>query len=1018
MDYWVRKINLNVLPIVFKKIGYKPSDSITVIAFNHNCEKHVKKVEDFRGWNLKPEGGTKLQPAISALESELEQVIKNGGTGVRILAISDGEVFDKSESLSAAEAICLKYKNRLRINTQAMQVFSCDQANPDTVALCSLLQFNNTKSTQLVNINTSLDFDTPVNELVDLLKDDGVDYLLKIESESGKLFKKEMWSNEFSKDLALKNGENCFWMDPVEAEKLIAGKNDLKYGKNSACVKIQVEPKHENIEEVHDILINYLNHVYEHLKVLRIINSAKSNELMKTITEKFMILESQLTNLGDIKGILAKNDISSRVRYLRQELKKRMVGFSAKMAEIANDSTIDALNSAQKAEYLRSTAHSKTSRGLARRAATGGFEFDDIARKEVLEIAKHLDELQEISDSEHQCSFYSMETTLGGIRSVAEMTKDANFDDITAREILMILNIVGIACDGPVGDFPDPMTYRINRIYPGVFVSVSDMLTTRVQMNQPDLNLNVPGRDEDCLITNSVPVFEDQRIANFLRKYAPNLLSYTCSVGMRGMIAHVPMTDGYTLCSGIWKLVEHLARDPTELNLKTFSHLVESYSLFAGSYFKSSNDCLIAESLEDGLSFYLKNNGLTNMIAPIYQTCVNTNKYVKMKKNTPAILRALFSHEIWQVFRREVKGATRDESISVMLNKLLGIDLDRDAVPTPPLFELEPSFSQINFPETPNFDFEYLNEFIKSKGWYLKYVSLIILLLERVHHKSIFKLKNGQTLESQLEDNSFLEAQYGLSYDFQEFLMYSAIQSLMFPAINDRFDKENEKMNISDLVDPTQIKEMIKNYIKTQFKSRYDSDMVARRKNENAELRRNFFEKLRSCTERKEMINLFRNGVTIKTESFKYKGLNSLGFLEMKQIILDTLNSCPLRKDLIVIFLLACDVERDNAPLYNDGKSSAVNNIEEIERVFLNYCGGTKQEWDKIFVEHKIRCVHSYRTPHLPNRHGHHNDKPSYWALGYLRLEEYAKANPDDFEKYCQIHYDCCGVDQIPFKSS
>lgn len=70
---------------------------------------------------------------------------------------------------------------------------------------------------------------------------------------------------------------------------------------------------------------------------------------MSNIVERFRALEANLTLAESlpVTEILAKNDISSRMIYLRQELRKRNIGFSMTMASIANDNTIDMLNSAQ-----------------------------------------------------------------------------------------------------------------------------------------------------------------------------------------------------------------------------------------------------------------------------------------------------------------------------------------------------------------------------------------------------------------------------------------------------------------------------------------------------------------------------------------------------------------------------------------------------------------------------------------------------------------------------------------------
>lgn len=44
------------------------------------------------------------------------------------------------------------------------------------------------------------------------------------------------------------------------------------------------------------------------------------------------------------------------------------------------------------------------------------------------------------------------------------------------------------------------------------------------------------------------------------------------------------------------------------------------------------------------------------------------------------------------------------------------------------------------------------------------------------------------------------------------------------------------------------------------------------------------------------------------------------------------------------------------------------------------------------------------------NRHDHGNEKPSFWALGYMTLDAMKEAVSDsDWEQYKSVHTNCCG---------
>jgi hypothetical protein len=96
----------------------------------------------------------------------------------------------------------------------------------------------------------------------------------------------------------------------------------------------------------------------------------------------------------------------------------------------------------------------------------------------------------------------------------------------------------------------------------------------------PDNVLKPPGFDEE--ITNVIPVFEDPRIAKFLKKYAPSLLEFTFSIGMRRMIAEVPMTITYTMIAGVRGIIPVINKNKSSVNVEILSKFVSTLDSFAG----------------------------------------------------------------------------------------------------------------------------------------------------------------------------------------------------------------------------------------------------------------------------------------------------------------------------------------------------------------------------------------------------------------------------------------------------
>ena len=67
--------------------------------------------------------------------------------------------------------------------------------------------------------------------------------------------------------------------------------------------------------------------------------------------------------------------------------------------------------------------------------------------------------------------------------------------------------------------------------------------------------------------------------------------------------------------------------------------------------------------------------------------------------------------------------------------------------------------------------------------------------------------------------------------------------------------------------------------------------------------------------------------------------------------------------------------------------------------------------FESLAREFKERRRHHYREGSKANRHGHSNEKPSYWALGYKNLDEMRDGVCDEeWREYLRLHRTCCGL--------
>jgi len=976
-----------ILPKLFKQLNYDSNENMTLITFDSQAYKYTIPVKQLSNFEIKCQGQTLMAPGIQLLTQHLASELSKDCHSLRLLTISDGEVQDQDHVQIQAARLASAIKSNYLINSQAVRLFT-SSAQPDTRAVSSLLQLNNISHVNLLDLKTSLSNQEISSTIASLYSNDSLTQQMILKSNQS-ILKQTPWQNHTTDTINLFAGENIFWLDQIPNGQLTIGETNVR-------IHIQQSLTIDTYEKLlRSKIENYINQ----LKILKILNTIDSQKEIRDMMNHFENIESLLlSNEDDAKLLLNDSSLRARLAHLKSSITRRKKSFVMRMSQIANDDKISQLNSAQQADYLRTIdTNSKNARGLARRAVTQGLDFDEILRKEIRNLSEHIDELNDIDDDNHLASFYSQDTTLGGIRTVCQLVRDNLIDDVNANDILRMVNFVGIPCSGPIGEYPDPMTWRVNELFLGCYVSLSDVLTAYLQSQQQPLRTPATNK----IITNVIPIFEDKRIARFLQKYAPSLLEYTCSIGMRRLIADVPMTGGYTICAAIWKLIEDLNTNKSELYLRTFEQLVQTYEMVVGNYFKHILPYLKRQDNE--YSYFIANNGTTNMISPL----ISLYRENDSRKLTfiPNILRALYTYEIWQGIRKQYKNRDdSDQIVQKMLEKLIGLDFERYKTPVQPLFEPEPALTDIHFHDRIHLNEDYLNELLQTVS-YVDYVTLLPTYLSAVVNQQMETLKTSSSL-----NDEFICQALNINYDLKQFRLYNVIQALLYPSKASRVDSENDRMKMIDLVDERAAKQTIQNYIRKRFENQYASDLAVKNRSERTELASNLVQSIIQSKTHDEMIGLMRDGITRGKHQFSIVNSSSLGFVDLKTKLLDINEQILRRLDIIKVLLLGRDYKNDDEHVWNNGNVLFTPDLRDFEKIFLHY--GYENEWEKIKNEYMKRNLHVYRDGF--NRHGHGNTKPSYWAFGYMTLQLYKEnISEEDFREYCRIHHDCCGVSQL-----
>lgn len=1011
MGSQVERLYNKIIPGVLLSLGYKDDSEIHVITFDSETQLIKTTVKEMTSYKISCRGCTRMQDAIVMLEKTMAGIDKQS---YRVLSISDGEIEDQEETLKLSSKLAEKVKEFYQINSQAIRLFTSGN-QPSTKGLSSVLQFNTVCEANLIDISTVVSDDQTISMISELFANDNISSLgtlgkLSLNCKS-RLFKENPW-NAASTKIKLKEGVNTFWFSqlPTENEEIT-----VEIGNNTYTAVVSFKKDGIKADEFFDELLkNKVNYYFNQIKILKIINTTNSKEEISKILSYFKEVDEFFNNQeSNTQLISSSSKLGARIDFFRQVIKKREKSVFSRMNEIANDDKVNQLNSAQQADYLRNTELTKVSKALAKRAVGEGLDFNVVAREEAKMMRKHFDEIKDIDDSNHLVSFYSTCTTLDGVRAICEVVDNGLIDSMEVNDIIKLLNIVGIGCDSPIGDYPDPMVWRVRDVFPGCFISLSDVLVAFDASGGKAL-VDVGSKRD---IVNVIPVFEDDRLHRFYLKYASTLLEYTSSIGMRRLVAHIPLSYPYTLCAGLLNLIQLINKYKSDISIRTFCCLTKSFEVAIGTMFDYVVD-LIGDQ-DPNISYYIGNNGMTNMMSPLIKIIKNNFKNgVKEIKYVDRVLRALYSFEIYQVIRKVIKGENPGDAAKEVLRELLGIDFEKYGTKLPPMYEVN---------ENPTFHRKYyINESklepILKKLWYLDHICEFTELFKGVYINHLdTKTDNPNTLYTDyskeieyirniptLNDEVIL-SKIKIDYtDVKKFKFFNIVQSLLNYTKADRVDDDNKKMKIIELDKLENAEKMVEDYVQTVYHRKYLADLLERSKEEKSQLATLLTTSMLKTENINEFTKLFREGMEKGPHKIQITDSSKLGYSMLSSLLLNTDSDVPLRFKKLRIVLYGTDEE--GKEVWNNGKPLRTK-LEPYKDFY--YKQNMKKEWDDMFWEmKKLGGIHIYRD--LANRHGHGNSKPSYWAFGFDMLVQYKQSvGDDDWKNYTTVHSDCCGVKRM-----
>ena len=393
------------------------------------------------------------------------------------------------------------------------------------------------------------------------------------------------------------------------------------------------------------------------------------------------------------------------------------------------------------------------------------------------------------------------------------------------------------------------------------------------------------------------------------------------------------------------------------------------------------------------MGLYINNYGLFQMLPILYNSAKNN---IFNKNELQKIFRAIIRFEIYKIFRKRIRKAkNQNDFIRENLISSLGIDFEKYGTKLPELFQkqIDPVFyNQFHINK------EVIKEYKKILGWTDLIPYSYILFSASLKNPPLDNIKNLK--EYKFEN---LKENLGINFDYDKFIVFNIVQSLLYKEKNKRENEDEKKMIIMDSNDEKEIDVFLKKQVKRIYAAKYSNENQIQIKKQFEIISSELIHKIITTKDLNEFNDLMKNGITKGYLNHKISNDSSKGYIDLKKQILDESIDIPLRYEKLKGILSGKNEKGED--LWNNG-----NPIRNHRKDYQKFIKKNKPEiWEEI---NKYNTLHKYREK--TNRQGHSNSKKSYWAIGFDTIEDfYTLSDKKDIDEYKKIHNNCCGLGDI-----
>ena len=167
-----------IIPGFLSNLNYQ-SKTVTLITFTDNSDIYKYNINQFKSSNIRQGGNTFVSEALANLKKYLSEF--SDKNSLRILTISDGQIFDKDSAISILNDIYSTYYGKIPINSRCVRVGNYD---PDTRIFLNILRLIYPSTpTEILTVSKSESNNEIIKKITEMFENDGIGKILWIISD-------------------------------------------------------------------------------------------------------------------------------------------------------------------------------------------------------------------------------------------------------------------------------------------------------------------------------------------------------------------------------------------------------------------------------------------------------------------------------------------------------------------------------------------------------------------------------------------------------------------------------------------------------------------------------------------------------------------------------------------------------------------------------------------------------------------------------------------------------------------